>query len=174
MYWGKQEKQQYVDPKWGSGDFLRSSNILIFTCIFIGTCNWSLTRVRRNKLIITMFLRINFTINFPSTPKSTKPFISFMCSYQNTSGTCVTRPGNIFPFCINKIQQVATVCRYLFTAGLLYVFRASIAPIIRSTKNCNCSLWYRSYYVTVQRPSSNVAYRLQLQFFVLMMDARNT
>ena len=37
------------------------------------------------------------------------------------------------------------------------MFRASIAPIIRSTKNCNCSLLYRSYYVTVQRPSSNVA-----------------
>ena len=60
---------------------------------------------------------------------------------------------------INNIQQDATVCRYLFTANLLYMFRASMAPIIRSTKNCNCSLWYRSYYVTVQRPSSSVAYR---------------
>ena len=59
-----------------------------------------------------------------------------------------------WPKCINKIQQDATVCRYLFTASLLYMFRASIAPIIRSTKNCNCSLWYRSYYVTVQRPSA--------------------
>ena len=59
--------------------------------------------------------------------------------------------------CINKTQQDATVCRYLFTASLLYMFRASIASIIRSTQNCNCSLWYRSYYVTVQRPSSNVA-----------------
>jgi len=59
--------------------------------------------------------------------------------------------------CINKIQQDATVCRYLFTAGLLYMFPASIAPIMRSTKNCNCSLWYRSYYATLQRPSSNVA-----------------
>ena len=58
---------------------------------------------------------------------------------------------------INKIQQDATVCRYLFTANLLYMFRVSIAPIIRSTQNCNCSLWYRSYHVTVQRPSSNVA-----------------
>jgi len=29
--------------------------------------------------------------------------------------------------------------------------------IIRSTNNSDCSLWYRSYYVTVQRRSSNVA-----------------
>ena len=34
---------------------------------------------------------------------------------------------------INKIQQDATVCRYLFTANLLYMFQVSIAPIIRST-----------------------------------------
>jgi len=34
---------------------------------------------------------------------------------------------------INKIQQDATVCRYLFTAKSLDMFRASIAPIIRST-----------------------------------------
>jgi len=54
---------------------------------------------------------------------------------------------NKFCFDINKIQQDATVCRYLFTASLLYTFRASIAPIIRSTKNFNCSLWYRLYYV---------------------------
>ena len=32
-----------------------------------------------------------------------------------------------------------TVCRYLFTAKLLYMFRVFIAPIIRSTSNCNCS-----------------------------------
>jgi len=40
------------------------------------------------------------------------------------------------------MQQDATVGRYLFTAKLLYMFRVSIAPIIRSTSNCNCSLWY--------------------------------
>jgi len=34
---------------------------------------------------------------------------------------------------INKIQQGATVYRYLFTAKLLYMFRVSIASIIRST-----------------------------------------
>jgi len=47
---------------------------------------------------------------------------------------------------IDKIQQDATVRRYLFTANILYVSRTSIAPIM-STWNCNCSLWYRSYYV---------------------------
>jgi len=34
---------------------------------------------------------------------------------------------------MNKIQQDATVSRYLFTANLLYMLRVSIAPIIRST-----------------------------------------
>jgi len=34
---------------------------------------------------------------------------------------------------INKIQQDETVCRYLFTAKSVYMFRVSIAPIIRST-----------------------------------------
>ena len=34
---------------------------------------------------------------------------------------------------IIKIQQDATVCRYLFTAKSLYIFRVSIAPIIRIT-----------------------------------------
>ena len=33
---------------------------------------------------------------------------------------------------VEEIQQDATVRRYLFTAKLLYIFRASIAPIIRS------------------------------------------
>ena len=95
---------------------------------------------------------------------------------------------------VDKIQQNATVCRYLFTANILYMFRFSIEPIIRSTWNCNCSLWYRSYYVTVQQNSSNVALlghvggrllhcyyelyqRLQLQFYLLLMmgamDTRN-
>ena len=45
---------------------------------------------------------------------------------------------------INKIQRDATVCKCLFTAKLLYMFRVSIAPIIGSTKNCKCSFWYRS------------------------------
>ena len=34
---------------------------------------------------------------------------------------------------INKIQQDETGCRYLFTAKSLYMFRVSIAPIIRGT-----------------------------------------
>jgi len=47
---------------------------------------------------------------------------------------------------INKIQRDATVCRCLFTAKLLYMFRVSIAPIIRSTSNCNFSFWYSLMY----------------------------
>ena len=54
---------------------------------------------------------------------------------------------------INKIQQESRVCRYLSTAKSLYMFWVSIAPIIRSTQNCNCSLWYRSQYLSnILRP----------------------
>ena len=76
-----------------------------------------------------------------------------------TSTSAQVLPDKYVSFCINKIQQDVTVCRYLFTASLLYMFRASITPIIMSTKNYNCSPWCRSYYVTVQQTSSNVAYR---------------
>ena len=62
-----------------------------------------------------------------------------------------TSPGSIhdyemlvFDIYNNKIQQYATVCRGLFIVKLIYMFRVSIAPIIRSTSNCNCSFWYRS------------------------------
>ena len=69
---------------------------------------------------------------------------------------------------INKIQRDATVCRCLFIAKLLHMFRVSIAPIIRSISNCNCSFWYTSYHVYQ---------KLQLQFDVLLMmgaiDTRN-
>ena len=36
---------------------------------------------------------------------------------------------NALQLYINKIQQDATVCRYLFTAKSLYMFRVSIIPI---------------------------------------------
>jgi len=38
------------------------------------------------------------------------------------------------------MQQV----QVFITANLLYMFRTSIDPIIRSTSKCNCSFWYRS------------------------------
>jgi len=45
----------------------------------------------------------------------------------------MTELDKFFATYINKFQQDATVCRYLFTAESLYMFRMSIAPIIRST-----------------------------------------
>jgi len=42
------------------------------------------------------------------------------------------RTGNIQATRLKKSNVDARVCRYLFTAKLLYMFRASIAPIIRS------------------------------------------
>ena len=66
-------------------------------------------------------------------------------------------------FYINKIQQM----QVFITANLLYMFRASIDTIIRSTSNSNHSLWYRSL------PCNYDLYqRLWLQFYVhLMMGA---
>ena len=70
------------------------------------------------------------------------------------------------------VAAVTVRCWYLFTAQLLYMFRVSIAPIIRSTSNCNSSFWYRSlpwYYELYQK--------LLLQFDVLLImgaiDTRN-
>ena len=54
-----------------------------------------------------------------------------------------------------KIQLDATVCSLIyFTAKSLYMFRVSTAPIIRSTKNCNRSLRYRSQYRYSYFPST--------------------
>jgi len=34
-----------------------------------------------------------------------------------------------------------------YSASSLYTFRVSTTPIIRSTQNCKCSLWYWSYFL---------------------------
>ena len=66
----------------------------------------------------------------------------FKQTYVSVNGACLL--SDVESTYINKIQQDATVCRYLFTAKLFYMFRTSIIPIIRSTSNCNCSFLYRS------------------------------
>jgi len=43
-----------------------------------------------------------------------------------------------------KIQPDATVCRYLFTAKLLYMFQVSQHPSSGILKTVTCSLLYRS------------------------------
>ena len=63
---------------------------------------------------------------------------------------------------INMIQRNATVGKYLFTEELLYIFRMSIAHIIRSTTKCNCSFWYRSYY-KVQKFELEVQYNTKIK-----------
>ena len=69
---------------------------------------------------------------------------------------------------VNKFQRDATVCRRPCTAKLLYMFRLSIAPTIRSTSNCNCSFWYRSYHVSEQEPSASVAFRPRWRKFLAL------
>ena len=96
---------------------------------------------------------------------------------------------------LNYINNCPTSCntkQYIcYSASSLYMFRVSTTPIIRSTKNCNCSLRYLSYFF-VQLPPSKLAWprwrevaaqkngqyrRLRLQFCVLVMmgvvDTRN-
>ena len=57
---------------------------------------------------------------------------------------------------INNIQRDATVCRCLFTAKLLYMLRVSIALIVRSTSNSNCSFWYRPRWRQVVAQTSDM------------------
>jgi len=69
--------------------------------------------------------------------------INFRCQKINLVDVMLRKLDITYSY-INKIQQDATVCRYIFSAKLIYMFRVSIVPIIRSTSNCNCSFWYRS------------------------------
>ena len=57
------------------------------------------------------------------------------------------KPTNLIPYTYKKLGRMITK---------LYMFRVSNAPIIRSTSNCNCSFWYRSYHVSEQQPSASV------------------
>jgi hypothetical protein len=91
-------------------------------CVF---CNWT-------SHISSLSTSVNYEILLTSRDR----VVIFYITYCNKKTT------EFCPHYINKIQREATVCRCLFTAKLLYMFRASIAPIIRSTSNCNCSFWY--------------------------------
>ena len=44
-----------------------------------------------------------------------------------------------------KVQLDATVCRHFIYCKVTLHVSGVTAPIIRSTKNCNRYLWYRSY-----------------------------
>ena len=62
----------------------------------------------------------------------------------HTHTLCSQGRTNIGLHYVNKIQRDAILCRCLFTAKLLNMFRVPIASIIRSTSKCNCSYCYRS------------------------------
>jgi hypothetical protein len=46
------------------------------------------------------------------------------------------------------VQQVAAMYSLLYFSKLLYMFRVVTQPTIRSTHNCNCSIWHWSYFET--------------------------
>ena len=70
------------------------------------------------------------------------------------------------------------VCRYLFTAKSLYMFRVSTAPIIRSTKSVTkASGTGHNIGTATSLRYYDLYWRLRLQFLVLLMmgavDTRN-
>ena len=99
---------------------------VLLTCISTDPCN--------ENILDALFILSLFR-------KSTSTCFGHICS--PSSGGILYIYSNWYVMCfsidkltdiyINKIQQDATVCRYLFTAKSLYMFRVSIAPIIRST-----------------------------------------
>jgi hypothetical protein len=68
---------------------------------------------------------MNRLITYISQECNARSSVTFSSGLALNAASCITK--------VEEIQQDATVCRYLFTAKLLYMFRASIAPIIRST-----------------------------------------
>ena len=56
-----------------------------------------------------------------------------ICNFRSAVEYVIVSEYKLAMLSINKIQQDATVCSYLFTAKLLNMFWVSIAPIIRST-----------------------------------------
>jgi hypothetical protein len=53
------------------------------------------------------------------------------------------------------VQQDATIYSLLYFSKLLYMFWVVISPIIRSTCNCNYSIWHRLCYPRLSWRSSN-------------------
>ena len=160
--------------------------------LFIGV------RIARNFLVmcIHMCIGYNFAINI-----YIYIYIFFFCVIfmfkdlcSSHQSICVDLSWQFYTYLcvyINKIQQAATVCRCLFTAKLLYMFRVSLAPIIRITSNCNCAYGTgHSVRATTFRQRGlghaseslllwhyDLYQKLQLQFDVLLMmsaiDTRN-
>ena len=57
----------------------------------------------------------------------------------------------------NCLTRCNTKQSIYYSASSLYMFWVSTTPIIRSTQNCNYSLWYWSYFFFfLQLPPSNV------------------
>ena len=79
------------------------------------------------------------TVNFPSSISHLVTDVHIASNAVNLMTFSINSNATASSVYISKIQRDATVCRCLFTAELLYMFRVSIAPIVRSTSNCNCS-----------------------------------
>jgi len=66
---------------------------------------------------------------------------------------------------INKIQQDATICRYLFTAKLFYMLRVPSHPSSRAHKTVTAA----SGTGRVTYQVNDLYQKLRLQFYVLLM-----
>jgi len=69
----------------------------------------------------------------PAFHSTRRSFTVFTTAANDTSPKTDKSQSATSHLMVEEIQEYATVCRYLFSAKLLYMFRASLVPIIRST-----------------------------------------
>ena len=67
--------------------------------------------------------------------------VALSCKYQNE---CSATFGIYINNCLMRCNTKQSI---YYSASSLYMFRVSTTPIIRSTQNCNYSLWYWSHFL---------------------------
>ena len=118
----------------------------------------SLQNLIKNPLNVLEFVTLEYlqtrhllhVFNLFTSCKESWPHAKKICIYDVNEWICAGK----FYICSSCIEILGwrnptrwDSMQIFITAKLLYMFRASIAPIIRSTSNCSCSLWYRPYYL---------------------------
>ena len=102
-------------------------------------------------IYIYIYIYINHLFNTPTkrtlyiSTFFTKPLVHDSVCYAPSSGRTSYTCSKLKLIMLIKIQLDATVCRYLFTTKVTLHVSGVTAPIIRSTKNCNRNIRYRSY-----------------------------
>ena len=115
--------------------FKRINNAVISLNAVISNLNSEYRCSRLSRNVVYISTKLHFCLNVHG-HENLKWYVVIPASFYNLiMELSELLSERTFPaaYTINKIQQDATVCRCFFTAKLLYIFRVSIAPIIRST-----------------------------------------